>query len=284
MSKNEKKSFVLYYNFANQFNLLSMEERGMLISAIFEYAEKQSVTAELPPLVNMAFSCIKDTLDRDRAEYEEKCEQNAANGRKGGRPRKDIFLPKTERFFEKAKKADNDSDNDNDNDSVIDSGNGNENESENDIAIDSGRDSDNDNRADRGKGAKESSAFGSEISSATRSAVVSDKLSEHLSEKKEVFKKEFIYDEERLSGIPKEYIRARIERAAEYAKERGIELCAVLAEWWQKDSRSPPRASRSKDRGAGQKSYDIDDFFEAALKNSEERLVGSAEPGSPDRQ
>lgn len=128
MDKKERKSFILYCNFENQFKLLSMEERGILISAIFEYARERDVSAELPPLVNMAFSLIKDTMDRDYEEYVKKCEINAINGRKGGRPRKTeedaapIFSAKTERYFKKPKKAYNDNYNHNGNDS------GNDNE------------------------------------------------------------------------------------------------------------------------------------------------------------
>lgn len=126
--KEEKKSFVLYHSFANQFELLSMEERGELISAIFQY-ERTREANPLTPLVQMAFSCIREALDRDRAAYEEKCEQNAKNGKKGGRPRKVFFSEKTERFFEKPKKADNDNDNgnDNENDNENENGNGNGN-------------------------------------------------------------------------------------------------------------------------------------------------------------
>ena len=101
MSIEERNSFQLYHNFYNQFKLLGMEERGELITAIFEYAKDQTASRELSPLVNMAFSCMKDTLDRDREKYERICEKNAENGKKGGRPRKantDIFSEKTERF------------------------------------------------------------------------------------------------------------------------------------------------------------------------------------------
>ena len=142
---NDKKSFVLYGNYETQFKLLSMEERGMLITAIFEYVNFGSLARELTPLVNMAFSFVKETLDRDRELYIEKCEKNSENGKKGGRPKKerktegysdtsekeDIFSAKTERFFEKPKKADNDNGIDIDN--GID--NGNENEIDNDIVF-----------------------------------------------------------------------------------------------------------------------------------------------------
>ena len=129
MMTDEKQSFILYHNFANQFALLSMEERGQLITALFEYSQTQRIQTSLSPLANMAFSCMKDTIDRDRDAYAERCRQNRENGKKGGRPRKSSFLPKTEGFFEKAKKPDKDNDNENDN--------------ENDNGIDNGTDRDN---------------------------------------------------------------------------------------------------------------------------------------------
>ena len=114
----EKNSFLLYQNFENQFSLLSMEDRGMLITAIFEYSRVGSVSVALSPIVQMAFSIIRDTLDRYNEAYLEKCRRNAENAKKGGRPKKDAEhdSEKTERFFSKPKKPDNDNDNDNDND------------------------------------------------------------------------------------------------------------------------------------------------------------------------
>ena len=84
----EKKSFVLYRNFGNLFRLLPMEERGILITAIFDYVEH----GELPELMSqptqMAFVMIRDTLDRDHQKYLAVCERNSINGKKGGRPKK----------------------------------------------------------------------------------------------------------------------------------------------------------------------------------------------------
>ena len=89
-------SFILYQSYKNQFSLLSMEQRGQLITAIFNYNETSEAGLELDPLCAMAFSFIKDTLDRDTRSYEERCEKNRENGKKGGRPKKDLFLPKTD--------------------------------------------------------------------------------------------------------------------------------------------------------------------------------------------
>ena len=119
----QKNGFVLYNNYFNQIALLSMEERGILITAIFEYTRNGHIETEMPREVLMAFSFIKDTLDRDLAAYRARCEQFAENGKKGGRPRKSFLPPKTHGFSEKPKKADNDKDN----------GNEKENENESDM-------------------------------------------------------------------------------------------------------------------------------------------------------
>lgn len=93
MKQTDKKSFILYGDFAELFGLLSFEDRGRLITAIFNHESAGEAGVELPDAAKMAFVCIKNTLDRDRAAYEEKCEKNAENGRKGGRPRKAATSP-----------------------------------------------------------------------------------------------------------------------------------------------------------------------------------------------
>ena len=82
----QKKSFILYLNYKNQFDLLSYEQKGRLISAIFEYCGSGSVQTHLDPVCNMAFSTMKCTLDREAEKYEAICKRNAENGKKGGRP------------------------------------------------------------------------------------------------------------------------------------------------------------------------------------------------------
>ena len=111
----KKKSFVLYNDMSSVFDLLSIEERGILITAIFEYVQYGDtiITAE-SDRATIAFQCIKNTLDRDRESYFAKCEAYSANGKKGGRPQKQWLS-------EKAKKADSDSVSDNDSVNVSDS-------------------------------------------------------------------------------------------------------------------------------------------------------------------
>ena len=48
---------------------------------------------------------IKAQIDRDEAAYQERCEKNRANGAKGGRPKNQSVITKTEWFSEKPKKA-----------------------------------------------------------------------------------------------------------------------------------------------------------------------------------
>ena len=120
MAKQERKSFILYHSYETQFGLLSMEERGELITAIFSYDRTGEIPEGLSAVVAMALSFIRDALDRDRGEYEAMCHRQTENGKKGGRPRKESVseepTEKTHCFSEKPKKAYNDNDNENDND------------------------------------------------------------------------------------------------------------------------------------------------------------------------
>ena len=83
-----KKSFILYDSYFEQLSMLSMEERGQLVTAIYEYRHTGKLNIEPSPVVMMAFSFIRSNMDRDNEEYEERCAQNRSNGAKGGRPRK----------------------------------------------------------------------------------------------------------------------------------------------------------------------------------------------------
>ena len=132
MAASKKKSFMIYIDYRQHLDLLTDEERGKLITALFDYAESRKIP-DLPGAAMMAFSFIKAQMDRDERKYIERCEVNKANGAKGGRPpepketennRKEPTEtennpkePKeTERLFEKPKKPDTDTDTDTDKD------------------------------------------------------------------------------------------------------------------------------------------------------------------------
>lgn len=121
---SDKKSFLLYLDYQNHFSVLSDEELGKLIRAVFAYeSERTEPDFTSSPALSISFSFIRSQLDRDREEYEKRCETNYKNGLKGGRPPKPNSYsqkPKKPNVFSenpsKPKKADNDTDTDTDTD------------------------------------------------------------------------------------------------------------------------------------------------------------------------
>lgn len=85
----EKGTFLLFTKYRKQIEKLNMEERGEVLTAIFAYADEGIVTDFESPRAEMLFSVIQDAMDYTAEKYEEKCEKNRANGRRGGRPRND---------------------------------------------------------------------------------------------------------------------------------------------------------------------------------------------------
>ena len=261
MSIEERNSFQLYHNFYNQFKLLGMEERGQLITAIFEYAKDKREQKELSPLVNMAFSCMKDTLDRDREKYARICERNAENGKKGGRPKKqaqDIFSEKTERFFDVSKKADKDRDKDRDK----------ENDKDNDMDKERDRDRDREKEIDENPSDISDTPH---IAPQTPSEAALPPSAPHAPRKREEEKEELIN-----FGIPREYIEGREERAEEFAKKQKKSFVDIFMEWWDKDKASFERKREVESKNGAfhskEKSYDTDAFFEASLRKSYEKF------------
>ena len=83
-----------------QVNLLSIEQRGVLLTAIFSYA----ADAELPEMdgiTKMAFAFIKSRIDKDTEKYAKTIEKRKEAGKLGGRPKANGSTEKQE----KAKKA-----------------------------------------------------------------------------------------------------------------------------------------------------------------------------------
>lgn len=123
-----RDSFVLYTEYMAQIELLNMEQRGELLTAIMNHALGRA-SPELDAVTSMAFSFIRSRMDRDGERYEKTVEARKEAGKMGGRPKANGFSEKQTKakkanvFSEKQTKAkkpvyapDNDSDPDNDND------------------------------------------------------------------------------------------------------------------------------------------------------------------------
>ena len=83
MSQPKPTSFLLYTDQENAFNLLSLENRGRLITQIFHYVRTGETEFEdTNELVRLAFAMLKGHLDRDREQYERKCRINSENAKK----------------------------------------------------------------------------------------------------------------------------------------------------------------------------------------------------------
>lgn len=78
----DKKSFLIYLDYKEHFDLLTDEQLGQLLRAIMEYEE----TKKLPNfegILKMAFSFIKQQLDRDREKWQEEKNKRSNAGKKG---------------------------------------------------------------------------------------------------------------------------------------------------------------------------------------------------------
>lgn len=250
MPKNEAKSFILYHSFWSIFALLSMEQRGELVTAIFEYERLGHLATELSPILEIAFAGIKDTLQRDREAYAEKCEKNAENGKKGGRPRKaeaTDTAPKTERFFEKPKKAynDNDIENENENDIGIDSGNGNITP----YSVTQGN---------KSKAAQDRGLSPVPYPPERSAPPAAPRLRRE--------------DKERLIsfGLTEEYVSSREDRAAAYAKKNAVDVYDVLISWWQADVKQK-RTQLSPAPHVEQKSVYAEEWLNALINEQASR-------------
>ena len=234
MRQIKRKSFVLYMDFEDAFQYLSMEERGILFTTIYAYVSGNPIPEDLPNMVKMAFCFIRKTLDRDAVAYEERCRTAVENGKKGGRPRKEkFFAEKTESVFQKP-----DNDNDNDNDSDNDNVNVNDSESVN---------------GNEG-----------ETSSEPLPCSASD-LGSALPRSADIEAEEKALE---AMGIPLDYAKERWERARVYGALHGQGVREVLLSWWREDERRKKPSHKRSPPPMENKSYDLEDFFQAALEGS----------------
>lgn len=120
-------SFILYTSYYAIIEGLTDQQLGQLTRALFIYA-RDGEQIQLEPVVRMAFSFIKDNIDRNSEKYQKKCERNRENIRKRWQKKntKDTTetsdtnvydgIPTNTNVYEEKSRIPYDNDNDNDND------------------------------------------------------------------------------------------------------------------------------------------------------------------------
>lgn len=78
----EIKGVMLYFNYREPLNNLSMSERGELLTALLDYG-KDGIIPDFSGGLKMLFDCIKPTIDSDIEKYIEKCGKYRDNRIKG---------------------------------------------------------------------------------------------------------------------------------------------------------------------------------------------------------
>lgn len=77
----DKEGFIIYKSFYEPIKELSLDHKGLLLSAIFEYQINKRVI-DLPIECRMAFKFFKNQFDLDEKKYTKICEKRAEAGRK----------------------------------------------------------------------------------------------------------------------------------------------------------------------------------------------------------
>lgn len=114
-----KDSFILYLEQKQIFEMLTDEEAGQLIKAIFEY-EDTGQTVTLDRSLQIAFLPIKNVLDRNKEKYEKVVERNKKNIEKRWNKEDTKNTTGKNGIPKNTKNTDNDSEYDNDNDNEHD--------------------------------------------------------------------------------------------------------------------------------------------------------------------
>lgn len=113
-----KNSFILHHDTLSVIDELTDEQAGKIIKEIYQFSiylnnpKEANKPNGLNGLLNSVAHPFKMQLTRDLEKYLKTCEKNSNNGKKGGRPKKEVEVKKPI----KAKKADSDKDSDSDKD------------------------------------------------------------------------------------------------------------------------------------------------------------------------
>lgn len=83
----KRDGIIIYVQQYEAIKDLSQSDKGLLLDAIFHYHITGEVMQELPPMILMAFTFIRTSIDSNTRKYEAIVKRNRENGKKGGRPR-----------------------------------------------------------------------------------------------------------------------------------------------------------------------------------------------------
>jgi hypothetical protein len=82
-----KETFLMCGEWEKHLSLLTDEQAGRLLKAVFAY-QNRGEDPSCDPLVQMAFSFMQSFFDESNSRYAEKVKANQENGKRGGRPKK----------------------------------------------------------------------------------------------------------------------------------------------------------------------------------------------------
>lgn len=130
----EKKSFLMYTSYLDNVEILSDEEAGQLLKAIYAFVNGDELP-KLDRVVQLTFNPIKSHLERDGEKYNEICRKNSENAKKRWNKKSDASV--CGRMQRNAINADNDNENENENvnENVNDNKNENADDNKNDNSL-----------------------------------------------------------------------------------------------------------------------------------------------------
>ena len=241
-----KKSFILYHDQRKQVEMLSDVQAGVLIKAIYRFVSGEEVPEIDDGMTQMCFSFISSQIARDAEAYDQKCKKLLENARRGGQATAAMFKQKEANGANCSQLVPNEA-----NCSQL---RPNEAYTDTDTVTVTDTDIDTDTGTDTVTEPYSVPSPALQVAPQNAPQLTSEERERLLSK-----------------GLPSRYLDERVERASEYAAKNGSYVYDVLMEWWKTDrARAPWNISqtehgRTADIGS---SFDIDDFFQAALNRS----------------
>jgi len=87
----QKNSFLLYNDQSDMIEKLTDKQAGVLLKKIYTYNNNGRMPPDIKdPVLDMVFTSIKTSLDRDYIKYCEVCKTRSESGKQGGRPKKQV--------------------------------------------------------------------------------------------------------------------------------------------------------------------------------------------------